>query len=71
MSGKKIHFYKVLYLGSKLSGKDVFLEQQKLIIRQKEGVDTNFNLRISMVVRDFFVYQLFHFPTGQKLEANF
>ena len=41
MSGKKVHFYKVLYLGSKLSEKDVFLEQQKLIIRQKEGVDTN------------------------------
>ena len=38
----KIYFYKVLlYLGSKLSEKDVFLEQQKLIIRQKEGVDTN------------------------------
>ena len=41
MSGKKVHFYKVLYLGPKLSEKDVFLEQQKLIIRQKEGVDTN------------------------------
>ena len=39
---EKNYFYKViLYLGSKHSEKDVFLEQQKLIIRQKEGVDTN------------------------------
>ena len=66
MSGKKVHFYKVLYLGSKLSEKDVFLEQQKLIIRQKEGVDTNFNLRISMVVRDFLSTSVISFSNQAK-----
>ena len=68
MSEKKVHFYKVLYLGSKLSEKDVFLEQQKLIIRQKEGVDTNFNLRISMVVRDFLSTSYFIFQPGKNLK---